>query len=270
MSPMSRRVPVAFAALLLSAPAWPQAAPDNAGRNAFTADEVRTAATDPKYFTLDESSVKVESLTPTADAAPAAANVLPTIGQIINLGQQIWKIIADNKPVVDVTTQFATALPKGVTGWTDLAGWQPPASNQFHLTANNAYGIKVVDVTYQVLRTYGGTYGGKGRYLTAVTVAPLGSGVNVLWGYHFNLTTTVPDTGIVNVGTSADPVAGMTVQTAWTIATVIKNSQGESTYFVEGDGSLRQIGDLSAPALKKAGAAITRALPSEAKPTRFD
>jgi len=265
---MSRRAPFALAALLLSAPARPQAAPSNPGRNGFTADEVRSAATDPKYFTLDESSVKVESLTPMADAVPS--NALPSIGQLINIGQQLWKIIADNKPVVDVTTQFATALPKGAAHWNDLSGWQPPAGNAFHLTANNAYGIKVIDVTYQVLRTYGGSYGGAGEYLTGVTVAPVGGGVNVLWGYHFNLNTTVPDSGIVNVGSSSDPIAGMTVQTAWTISTVVKNSQGQATYFVEGDGSLRQIGELTAPALKKARAALSAAAPAEDKPARFD
>ncbi len=166
--------------------------------------------------------------------------MIPELDQIINIGQKIWKIIADNQPVVDVKTQYATALPKGVTGWQDIAGWHPPVGTIYNLTAKNAYGMTMINVRYQVLRTYGGSYNGKGKFLTAVTVEPLL--VEVGWAYHFTMSASVPDTSIVNVGTSADPVAGMMATLNWQISTVIKNSSGQGEYFLQGDGAYKEVG----------------------------
>jgi hypothetical protein len=262
---MSRRIPVALAALLLSAPAWPQ----------FSAEELKAAQKDPGTFTLDENSIQIAKIGPTVNPAdiPAPAltpsNVIPTLDNIINLGLKIWKIVEDNKPVVDVKTQFATALPKGVSGWTDMAGWLPPVGTIYELTAKNAYGIKVIDLRYQVLRTYGGSYDGKGKYLTAVTVEPLL--VDVAWGYHFSMSSNVPDTSIVNVGTSDNPVAGLMDQLGWNISTPLKSSSGQSLYFLQGDGAYREIaGPFAAQSLEKARAAVSAATPPAAQPARFD
>jgi len=252
------RVPAALAVLVLyAAPAWSQ----------FTPDEVRSAQKDPAAYTIDEKSVKVERLTPTPQDAPGAINALPSLGEIVNTFKAVWKVIEDNKPVVDVKTDFAAALPKAAKDWTDMAEWNAPVGTVYRMSAKNLYGATVVDVRYQVLRTWGGSYNGKGRYLTNVTVAPMPDGVSVLWGYHFSLTTTVPDSGIVNVGTYADPIAGMTVQTAWRISTVVKDSQGQGTYFVEGDGSFREIDGPPATALSAARAAAAAAA---AAAPRFD
>ena len=265
MSPMSRRAPAALAALLLAAPAWSQ----------FSTEEVRAAQKDPGTFTLDETTLKIErvgpTVTPTDIPSPASTpgSVIPVLDQIINLGLKVWKIVEDNKPVVDVKTQYATALPKGASGWTDMAGWQPPVGTIYEITAKNAYGIKVIDLRYQVLRTYGGSYDGKGKYLTAVTVQPLA--VDVAWGYHFSMESSVPDTSIVNVGTSADPVAGMMAQLGWRISTAIKDSSGQSLYFLQGDGGYREVGGpFATQALAKARAAVSAATPDGAKPARFD
>jgi hypothetical protein len=234
---MFRRVPVAFAIALISVPAWSQ----------FHPDEIKAAQKDPKQYTIDESSIHIAKIGPSVEPSEikspdASGGVIPVLDEIINIGQKIWKIIVDNKPVVDVKTQYATALPKGSTGWQDIGGWHPPVGTVYNLTAKNAYGIKAIDVTYEVLRTYGGSYQGKGKYLTAVTIATPESGVNVLWGYHFSMETAVPDTSIVNVGTSQDPVAGMMVTLSWHISTPIKDSQGQGLYFLQGDGAYKEIG----------------------------
>jgi hypothetical protein len=255
---MSRRAPAALAVLsLLAAPAWSQ----------FTAEEFKSARQDPKMYTLDEHSIKVVRVGPPPERAPEQLRTGPSISDIVNTGLQVWKIIEANKPVVNIATQFATALPKGAKNWTDMAQWKPPIGTEYRLSAKNMYGVTVVDVQYQILRTYGGSFDGKGLYLTNVTVSPMPEGVSVLWGYRFSLTTTVPDSGIVNVGTAAAPIAGMTVQTAWRITTVLKDSQGQGTYFVEGNGNLREITG-PAEALKRARAATAAA--SAAAARKFD
>ena len=237
---MLRRVPVALAiALTAAVPAWSQ----------FTPQELKAAQSDPRKFTLDEASLKISAVGPTVtptDIAPpdggggGIGDVLPVLDQIINTGQKIWKIIADNHPVVDVHKQYATALPKGMTGWADMEGWKPPKGTIYELSAKNLYGVQVLHVRYQVLRTYGGSYQGKGKYLTAVTVEPLL--VEVAWGYHFSMDSSVPDTSVVNVGTSANPVAGMTATLNWHVSTSLKDSQGQGLYFLQGDGAFKEVG----------------------------
>ena len=251
---MSRRVPVAPTLLLAAAPAWSQ----------FSTKEYQAAQKDPKSFTLDESSLRIETLgptvSPTAIKSPGGGDgVDPTVilDQIINIGQKIWKIIVDNKPVVDVHNQYATALPKGATRWDSMGGWQAPKGTIYGLTAKNAYGITVINVRYQVLRTYGGSYKGKGKYLTAVTVEPLL--VEVAWGYHYTMEAAVPDTSIVNVGTTENPVAAMMAQLAWRIQTPIKDSQGKGIYFLQGDGAFKEIGGpFSSKSLDKARVNVAR------------
>ncbi len=223
---------LAALAVALLAPAWSQTAP-----------------TDSKQFTLDEKSITIEKRGPSVSIKDIPAP-LPKgggggepsldLGNIINIAQKIWAIIEKNQPVVDVKTQYATALPAGLTHWDSLAGWRPPAGQVYGFTAKNAYGIKVIDVEYQVLRTYGGSYNGHGKYLTAVTIEPLK--VDVAWGYKFSLNVEIPDSSIVNVGTAADPVAGMMATVKWQISTVVKNSQGKSLYYLQGDGKMNEVG----------------------------
>jgi hypothetical protein len=236
---MFRRIPVALAIVLSAAPAaWSQ----------FSPQEFKAAQKDPGAFTIDESSIKIKELGPTVkpteiappSGQPGGADPLPVLNEIINTGLKIWKIIQDNHPVVDVKTQYATALPKGQIGWADMGGWQPPKGTIYALSAKNVYGVTVINVRYQVLRTYGGSYQGKGRYLTAVTVEPLL--VEVAWGYHFTMDASVPDTSVVNVGTSENPVAGMMADLSWDISTALKDSRGKGLYFLQGDGKYKEIG----------------------------
>jgi len=195
---------------------------------------------------LDEDSVSIVRLgsavftsAPTPPAGSGQDGLL-LLDSIINIGTKLWSIVEKNRPVVDVNTQYATALPRGSRGWDQFDSWQPPEGAIYRLTAKNTYGVRVIDVRYQVLRTYGGRHNGRGRYLTAVTVVPLL--VDVAWGYKFSLVSEVPDSGVVNVGTWADPVAGMLVTLRWRIETAVKDSQGKGVYFLQGDGLFKEVG----------------------------
>jgi hypothetical protein len=178
---------------------------------------------------IDESSIELKKIDPVERDAPNDSPIesphrLQT-SDVINTGLKVWKIIADNKPVVDIQTQYATALPLGVTQWQHMEGWQIPKSDTYHLTAKNLVGLTVINVRYQVLRTYGGSYKGKGKYLTAVGVQPLL--VDVAWGYHFSMDAFIPDESIVNVGRADDPIAALTAQVKWRISTPVQDTQGQ-------------------------------------------
>jgi hypothetical protein len=192
--------------------------------------------------------------TPTDNNAPAPVdhqqqfnnainNINSTVGaidNIVNLAQKIWNIIEANQPVVNITTNYANAVPFGTSHWTQLENWSKPATKNYSFSMKNGYGSEVVKVTYQVHYTYGGDYQGKGKFLTGVTIEPLN--VVTAWGYKVTLVSEVPDSTVANVGTSADPIASMQVKLKWTAHTAIKDITSEAIYYVQGDGLLQEIG----------------------------
>jgi hypothetical protein len=170
-------------------------------------------------------------------------NINSTIGvidNIVNLMDKIWTIIEKNQPVVNITTNYANAVPFGTSHWTQLQGWSKPATKKYSFAMKNGYGSEVVKVTYQVHYTYAGNFNGKGKFLTGVTVEPLN--VTTAWGYKVSLTSEVPDSTVANVGTSADPIASMQVQLRWTVHTAIKDITSKAIYYVQGDGLMQEIG----------------------------
>jgi hypothetical protein len=215
-------------------------------QNTFTPDMVRAAKEDPKQYTIDESSVEFyrvgPSIGPKTKLPPATTpppkDPLVVLDRILNLATKIWKIIEANKPVVDVKTTYANALPQGITHWSQMGGWRPPVGTIYGFRANNGYGVKVIDVRYQVIRHVGGSYKGKGQYLNGVAIEPLR--VDASWGYTFKMGAEA--TSVANVGTSEDPIASMLLKLGWSITTVVKASQGTSIYHLQGDGKFREMG----------------------------
>lgn len=262
----------------------PNAHAQNNQEATFSPAMFEAAMKDPKKFTIDEGSISIVKLSeeeakqyhptdfiglpkpPTGKPGGTGPGTGPTppfpgtggddplrtIDQIINIGKKIWEIIEKNKPVVDLKNDYATAVPEGITHWSQLERWNAPKTTLYRLAAKNAYGVETVGVTFAVIRTWGGSYKGKGKFLHGVTVEPLK--VDVLWGYTLNMNATIPS--VVNVGSSEDPIAAMTVKLGWVIKTVVKESQGSGVYFVRGDGQFSDIGARSGYAKSAAGKSV--------------
>ncbi|MCX7641631.1 MAG: hypothetical protein N2Z20_03250 [Elusimicrobiales bacterium] len=166
-------------------------------------------------------------------------SVIDTLDKIVNLAQKIWDIIEKNQPVVNISVNYANAIPYGLQHWTQLQGWSKPKTLKYSFVAKNGYGAEVVKVVYQVHATYGGNYQGKGKFLTGVTVEPIS--VETAWGYKVSLVAEVPDSTIANVGTHEDPIASMKVHLRWKIHTMIKDLQQQAIYYVDGTGKIEEI-----------------------------
>src|SRR5690606_22412406 len=82
--------------------------------------------------------------------------------------------------------------------------WKMPVKRSFEVFYKNVYGMTVVKFRYGVIFAYGGSYEGKGAYLTAVQIVP--ESVSAVYGYDF--TATMKLGGIQNNGTRENPVAG--------------------------------------------------------------
>lgn len=236
---------------------------------------VRTAAFDEKYFTIGSVQIKElgeETLNPkelpqwflnaknaqndggiipTIPSIPGNASSSPDAGasdatpadqyadQIVNLGKKIWDVIVANKPVVNISVDSASALPVGVKHWTELESWQAPKARLFGVKFVNLLGSTVVDFTFRLVYTYGGGLSGKGMYLTNVAFVP--ANLEVAWGYTYNAKSSVVN--VTNAGTHDSPVAAAEVMFSWSVDTILKHSEGSSSYYVKGDGYFQ---DLSA------------------------
>lgn len=159
------------------------------------------------------------------------------LDQIINIGKKIFNVIEAGRPVVNIKIDTANALPKGLTCWSDLSGWNMPQSKVYNVQYENGFGMTVVDFTYRVLYTAGGSADGVGKYITNATFQP--ANVSVSWGWELDAVASIPS--VFNTGSKVSPVAGMQMNMEWKVTSVAAHEQGAETYFVSGDNTMVQL-----------------------------
>lgn len=156
------------------------------------------------------------------------------VDQIINIGKKIFGVIAQGRPVVNIKLDTANALPKGLTCWSDLSGWNVPQSKVYNVQYENGFGMTVVDFSYRVIYTAGGSADGVGKYITNATFMP--ANVSVGWGFEFDANAAIPT--VFNTGSKKDPVAGMQMNMEWKVTSPLSYEQGTEAYFVSGENKL--------------------------------
>ena len=175
--------------------------------------------------------------TPASPAPPvgdgSVAIPLPNIdvATLVNLGKTFWQVISDNRPVANVSFDFANALPKGVTAASDLAGFSDLQMKSFRLYGVNFLGMTVYDVVFTVVHQYGGRLGDKGHYIASAAVLP--SKVDVAWGYKLNLK--VSNVSYTNVGTADDPVASLSLALDLGVDSFLKHHAQAAIFQIRGD-----------------------------------
>ena len=84
---------------------------------------------------------------------------------------------------------------------------------------------------------YGGSYDGKGKYITHAMFQP--KKINVAWGFRFDAVATVPQ--VVNQGTKAAPIAALQMNMNWKVTTALKNMQQGEVFYINGLGEIRHL-----------------------------
>jgi len=215
---------------------------------------IKDAEKDPRFYTLKEGvKIKVEEVKEEKDidiseiglvdkGEKGIVDTIVAIDQIVNIGLKVWNMVVENKPVVKVESKYAVALPMGVKSAesaVELSGWSRPKSYVISFYFENLYGIDVISVRYRVTYVYGGSYQGRGKYLAAVYAIP--ERVDVMWGFSFNMQAYVPDATVVNVGTSANPIAALQLKVSWSASSILKEIDGTDVYYIQGDGYFKEI-----------------------------
>ncbi len=169
-----------------------------------------------------------------------AGKVIGLARELVALGEDIYRLVQKGKPVNKTSYAPISVIPRQGNGYVDVMdteGWKSPSGATYQIIYKNLYGMEVVKFRYSVIFSYGGSYQGKGAYITAAQIVPVS--IETLFGYTF--TATMKLNGIQNHGTSANPVAGAILAMEYTVETVIKASLETDSYHITGRGGFTQL-----------------------------
>ncbi|CAF3433041.1 unnamed protein product [Rotaria socialis] len=159
------------------------------------------------------------------------------LNQIMNTARQAWSIVNNNRAIVDMQTSYGNGIPHRITDPFELQSWaSPPISYSSTINVHNLLKQRVVQFTYALQFTYGGSLDGKGAYLDRVTVIP--SRISVAWGFTFNASIQIAS--VHNVGTRDDPIAAVNLELHYRLEGLNVVERTES-FHVRGDGQYTHI-----------------------------
>jgi hypothetical protein len=154
---------------------------------------------------------------------------------IADLALKVWGIVQDNKAVLNVDKFNSKALPYLANNrWEILTGWKPQNVLEYSFYVENLYGIKVVEMKYDVRLIYGGGVKGVGKYIASARVVP--KHVDVLWG--FGLDVSVKEAAIQNLGSEKRPFAAITLDVGMTWGSILQRTSEIITYRLDADGAI--------------------------------
>jgi hypothetical protein len=159
---------------------------------------------------------------------------------LIAFGKEVYKIIEAGKPVINIQeVEPISILPKNEKGKYidafDLENWRMPKSKKLRVIARNVYGKIKVSFDIMIIFTYGGTYRGKGAFITGAEVVT--TDVNVGWLYSLDADFKV--NSIVNQGSSDNPIAAAVLKINYRVATPRKESRSSKQFMINGLGQVR-------------------------------
>lgn len=192
---------------------------------------------------LYQKNILIEGLpTEIGNANPIdSAGKIVKIGRdLVALGEDIYKLVIKGKPTVSTKYTPISVIPKVNGEPVDILEtelWQVPIKRTYEVSWENIYGMTITTFRYSVIFAYGGTYNGKGAYLTAVQVVP--ESVAVSFGFDF--TANMKLGGIQNQGTRESPIAGATLLIEYTINSVMSANSEVATFFVTGRGEFKKL-----------------------------
>jgi hypothetical protein len=166
--------------------------------------------------------------------------VIQTARDLVALGEAFYELVKKGRP--SNVTEFApisvvprNAETKEYVDPFDLEGFSMPVERSFIAKVKNGTGSEVVNFNYKVLYSFGGSYDGKGKYLTNVMVVP--GAVRTSYGWDFNAKMTL--SGVMNHGTRANPVAGAMVTIKYQMNSWSAAFERNDTIHVTGAGEMK-------------------------------
>ena len=167
--------------------------------------------------------------------------VIMVVDKLIAIGQKIIPTIEKGKAIVTNNPMSAVSvLPRLDTKDPvvhDMGGWSIPVTKHYKISYSNGFGADVVAFVYSITYQYGGTYGGKGKYLTGIRASA--RNINISWGFDLDANSQLIQ--ISNVGSVDNVVAGATIEISYTVKNWTRTITTNESFFVSGDGKLYKL-----------------------------
>lgn len=171
---------------------------------------------------------------PAPSVPPKKPGPVQIIGDFIQIGEKIWKIIEANKPVVNLRNSHVSVLPLGTASPIDISGWKKPSVKTYMVSYENGFGMNVVEFVFRLVFSHSGNIDGKGAYIANAGLYP--TNLSVAWGYTFNADTAA--TNAINIGTTDDPIANLELHLNWSVETVFKTNKRKLISVIDGLGNV--------------------------------
>jgi len=152
--------------------------------------------------------------------------------KIWQIGKDIWDVVASNSPVVNYDTDWAGAVPAGLTNWTELEQFKDQTTDSLFFEFQNIAGMILTRFDWKWSWKYGGKYNGIGNYITNA-----GPAVGTVYAYlteHVNVTSQALSP--VNYGTKQDPIAGIDIKVSMTSWGYFETTTVGCHYTLKGNG----------------------------------
>lgn len=168
--------------------------------------------------------------------ALSASAQLPPIdpAQISEIGKEVYQAVQDNQPTIDLSTDWAGAVPAGIDDWTSMKGWQGPSSSvPFYLEFKNGLGAKLTRFDWTFAWKWGGSYNGTGQYVTQ-------AGINIIGVYAYlteHIDVKVTSQKPLNYGSAEAPIGGLDITVSITSHGLFEKTTKACTMTVRGDGT---------------------------------
>ncbi len=174
------------------------------------------------------------------DPKSKANSVIMVVDKLVALGKQISPLIDLGVPSVSNLPMDAISVVPVVLSKEFLSGemenWSNPKTQSYEISYKGFGGIIVARFLYSISFQYGGTYQGKGAYLTGVR--SFAKRINVQYGYDLNAKSKLVQ--ITNVGTKGQVIAGATIDMEYTVKNFARTRTNVDTFFIRGDGKIER------------------------------
>lgn len=179
--------------------------------------------------------------TPSPTPTGMLDSVIMVVDKLIAIGQKIIPTIEKGKAVVTNTSMAAVSvLPRLETidpVVHDMGNWSIPVTKHYQISYKNGLGREVVSFVYSVTYQYGGTYGGKGQYLTGIRASA--RNINIAWGFDLDASSQLVQ--ISNIGTTEDVIAAATIEISYTVKNWTRTITAVKAFFIAGDNRLYKL-----------------------------
>ena len=180
-------------------------------------------------------------------AFPATSDPIGDVGRVIAIGKDIVALGSELYTLVDkfkatVSTEYSPIsvvpidpLTKTYVNPFDLENFSDPEVKVFRTTCLNNANQIVVNFVYSIWYSYGGSFNGKGKYLSSVVVVPS----YIQLGFGWTFVSSMKVSSVVNHGTTANPLAGLTLTLKYNISGWGSAAEKHDSFHIKGNGEMR-------------------------------